>query len=103
MRAAAAGLAISFLSLAAIAAQAPAATARVRGRVVAAATGRPLVRATVRIQSVDNQKVFRAIKTDSNGRYDLRDLPGGRYSFFVAQTGYLAQQFDQPHPLARYR
>lgn len=99
--AAAAGLVI--LSLAAADAQAPRATARVRGRVVAAATGRPLIRATVRLQSVDSQKIFRAVKTDSNGRYDLADLPGGRYSFFVAQTGYLNQNFDQPHPLARYR
>ena len=99
--AATAGLAI--LSLVATDAQGHRATARVRRRVVAAATGRPLSRATVRLMSADNQKVFRAIKTDSNGRYDLGDLPEGRYAFVAAQTGYLDQQFDQPHPLARYR
>jgi len=103
MKVAAAAAALAIVSLVAADAQAPRVTARIRGRVVAAATGRPLLRATVQLMSADNQKIFRAIKTDSNGRYELGNLPRGRYSFFAAQTGYLDQQFDQPHPLARYR
>ena len=57
--AAATGFAI--LSLAVADAQTPRATARVRGRVVAAATGRPLVRATVQLRSVDNQNIYRIL------------------------------------------
>lgn len=84
-------------------AQTPKGSARIRGRVVAAATGRPLVRATVWIGAVGNQQIRRSVMTDSNGHYEISDLPAGRYSFSASHAGYLEQQFDQPQPLSRYR
>ena len=77
-------------------------SARIRGRVVAAATGRPLLLATVAL-SGGNPYVRRTVRTDSNGGYEFANLPAGRYSFVASRTGYLEQNFDQPNPLARYR
>ena len=86
----------------ATAAQAPQSTARIRGRVIAAATGRPLMRATVTLRG-GAAAVQRIVRTDANGQYEIADLSAGRYSFFVSRAGYLDQNFDQAHPLARYR
>jgi protocatechuate 3,4-dioxygenase beta subunit len=84
------------------AAQTPKPSARIRGRVVAAATGRPLLLATVTL-SGGNPSIQRTAKTDSNGSYEFANLPAGRYSFAASRAGYLEQHFDQPNPLARYR
>ena len=67
-----------------------------------AATGRPLLLATVTL-SGGNPYVRRTVRTDSNGGYEFANLPAGRYSFIASRTGYLEQNFDQPNPLARYR
>jgi hypothetical protein len=83
-------------------AQTPGGTGRIRGRVVAAATGRPLLLATVTL-SGGNPYVRHTVRTDSNGGYEFANLPAGRYSFIASRTGYLEQNFDQPNPLARYR
>jgi hypothetical protein len=53
-------------------------TAIIRGRVVAADTGRPLRRARVAL-SGQNRATSRTATTDLQGRYELRDLPAGRY------------------------
>jgi hypothetical protein len=84
------------------AAQAPKPSARIRGRVIAAATGRPLLLATVTL-SGGNPNVRRTVRTESNGGYELTNLPAGRYSFAASRAGYIEQNFDQPNPLARYR
>ena len=84
------------------AAQAPKPSARIRGRVVAAATGHPLLLATVTL-SGGNPSVQRTVRTDSNGSYEFSTLPAGRYSFAASRAGYLEQNFDQPNPFARYR
>ena len=80
----------------------PKSTARIRGRVVAAATGRPLMLATVTLGG-GTPFVRRAAKTDSNGNYEFADVPAGRYSLAASRTGYIEQNFDQPQPFARYR
>jgi hypothetical protein len=51
----------------------------VRGRVVAANTGEPVRRATVRV-SAPELRGQKLAQTDSDGRYEVRDLPAGRYS-----------------------
>ena len=76
--------------------------ARIRGRVVAAATGRPLMLATVTLGG-GNPYARRSIRTDSNGNYEFASLPAGRYSLVAIRKGYLEQNFDQPSPFARYR
>jgi hypothetical protein len=82
---------------------APKNSARISGRVVAAASGRPLVRATVRLRGGAGPGISRTALTDSNGHYDIPDLPAGRYSLAATRTGFLEQHFDQPRPFARYR
>jgi hypothetical protein len=77
-------------------------TARIRGRVVAAATGRTLMLATVTL-SGGNPFVRRSVRTDPNGNYEFAGLPAGRYSLTTTRNGYLEQNFDQPSPFARYR
>lgn len=72
-------------------------TARIRGRVVAADTGNPLRRAQVRVTAGDI-RVNRSATTDAEGRYELNDLPAGRYSMVVARNGYVTLQFGQQRP-----
>jgi hypothetical protein len=80
------------------AASAPATgTARIRGRVVAADTGLPLRRAQIRVTATD-QRINRSASTDAEGRYEIAELPQGRYSVFVSRNGYVALQFGQQRP-----
>ena len=102
MRRSAAALFVVALYVASSAAQAPKSTAGIRGRVVAAATGRPVRLATITL-SPGTPSGIRTVRTDANGQYELASLPAGRYAFFVTHPAYLTQEFDQPRPLARYR
>jgi Carboxypeptidase regulatory-like domain len=82
---------------------APKDSARISGRVVAAATGRPLSLATVRLSGGGNPGISRTVRTDSSGQYEISDLAAGRYSLVASRTAFLEQHFDQPRPFARYR
>ena len=77
-------------------------TARIRGQVVAAATGRALMLATVTLNG-GTPSVRRTVRTDAAGNYELAGLPAGRYSLVTTRSGYLEQNFDQPTPFARHR
>ena len=81
----------------------PDGTARIRGRVVEAATGRPVRLASITLVPLGNGLGTRTATSDANGQYELADLGGGRYAFYANHRGYLEQNFDQPRPLARYR
>src|SRR5438093_9196452 len=52
-----------------------AASAVIRGRVVAADTGRPLSLATITLSAPELTDDQRTISTNSAGRYELRNLP----------------------------
>src|SRR3954453_16675170 len=54
-------------------------TSRIRGRIVAADTGQAIRRAVVRISAPELRET-RPTSTDPDGRYEFRDLPGGRYN-----------------------
>jgi hypothetical protein len=84
-------------------AQAPVATSSIRGQVTSAATGRPLIGALVRLQMIGGSREGRTVRTDNQGRYEIVNLPAGRYSFSASREGFLDQNFDQPQPRARYR
>jgi protocatechuate 3,4-dioxygenase beta subunit len=71
-------------------------TARIRGRIVAADTGVPLRRAQVRISGGEIQP--KGAVTDNEGRYEFRDLPGGRFSLSAAKPGYVMVQYGQTRP-----
>jgi hypothetical protein len=63
-------------------------TAVLRGRVVAADTGQPLRRATLRMMSGSIRET-RATFTDADGIFEFKDLPAGRYSIVAAKSGYV--------------
>jgi hypothetical protein len=73
-------------------------TAIIRGRVTLAATGQPVGRADVRASS-PTLKTPRAVKTDANGRYEIRDLPAGKYVVSVVKSNFVTAAFGQKRPL----
>ena len=75
----------------------PKGTARLRGRVVAADSGAPLRRAQIRVTS-NEARLNRGVNTDADGRYELTELPAGRYNIFVSRNGYVSLQFGQRRP-----
>jgi hypothetical protein len=70
----------------------PTGTASIKGRVVAADTGRPLRRAQIRINAQELGGQARTASTDLQGYYELTELPAGRYSILVTRGGYLPMQ-----------
>ena len=62
----------------------------IRGRITSLHTGKPLRRAQVRL-SVESDFIGtpRTASTSSDGRYEFRDVPSGRYTLLVERSGYL--------------
>jgi hypothetical protein len=75
----------------------PTGTARIRGQIVSADTGTPLRRATVRI-AAGELRINRSVNTDAEGRYELAELPAGRYNIYVSRSGFVSLQFGQRRP-----
>jgi hypothetical protein len=71
-------------------------TGRLRGKVVAGDTGAVLRRAQVRISSPDigTKTAF----TDTQGRYEFKDLPAGRFTISVSKSGFVTMQYGQHRP-----
>jgi hypothetical protein len=65
----------------------------VRGRITSVDTGKPLPRAQVRLTAWDMST--RTASTSTDGRYEFRDIPPGRYTLRVERTGYLALEYGQ--------
>lgn len=74
-------------------------SAVIRGRIVAAETGRPLRRARITLSAAELGRDGRTTSTDVDGRYEVKDLPAGRYIVRVARSGYLGFQYGQRRPL----
>src|SRR5450830_1513313 len=64
-------------------------TAVIRGRVFAGDTARPLRRARITVSAPELAGENRNVSTDADGRYEVTDLPGGRYTLRVTRSGYL--------------
>jgi protocatechuate 3,4-dioxygenase beta subunit len=77
-------------------------TAVIRGRIVAADSGRPLRRARI-VVSAPELGSARLTSTDANGRYEITGLPPGRYSISATRNGFLSQQHGQRRPLEQGR
>jgi hypothetical protein len=72
-------------------------TAVVRGRVQTADTGAPIRRAQVRVTSPGSRDT-RLVTTDAEGRFELRDLPAGRWELTASKGGYVTMRYGQRRP-----
>jgi hypothetical protein len=72
-------------------------TASIRGLVTSADSNSPVRRAQVRATSPETRSA-RLSTTDADGRFELRDLPAGRWTISAAKGGFVTQQFGQRHP-----
>jgi len=72
-------------------------TAVIRGRVVAADTGQPLRKAFVRASSPDIRE-GRVASTDAEGRYELKELPAGRYTLNASKGSFVSLAYGQLRP-----
>jgi hypothetical protein len=72
-------------------------TATIVGRVTKLETGGPLRRALIRITSPALPS-DRRVSTNSDGRYEVHDLPAGQYSLKAERGGYLTLAYGQRRP-----
>ena len=75
----------------------PTGNSRIRGRVVAADTGRPLRRALVRLSSPAVRE-SRTTNTDQDGQYEFAQLPASSYTVVASRTGYVQMGYKQVRP-----
>jgi Carboxypeptidase regulatory-like domain len=76
--------------------EAPRGTAVLRGAVVAADTGAPIRRAQVRASAPGSDS--RTALTDEQGRFELKELIGGRYTLTATKGGFVSLQYGQRRP-----
>ncbi len=76
-------------------------TSVIRGRVFAGDTKRPLSRARVTVSAAGLGGGSKATTTDADGRYEIDELPAGRYTVAVTRTGYLRLIYGQRLPSER--
>jgi len=74
----------------------------VRGRITAADNGQPLRRALV-TAAAESGSAPRTANTNADGRYEIRNLPEGRYRVSVVRSGYLPLEYGQHRPLEAAR
>jgi protocatechuate 3,4-dioxygenase beta subunit len=70
----------------------------IRGRVVALENGMPLRRVNISLAG-GALRMARTTLTDADGRYELRDLPAGRYRLSASKGGFVTVLFGQRGPL----
>jgi protocatechuate 3,4-dioxygenase beta subunit len=76
---------------------APRGTAVLRGMIVTADNASPIRRAQVRVTSPDARE-SRVATTDAQGRFEIRELPAGRYTMTASKGGFVSLQFGQRRP-----
>ena len=78
--------------------QAPAVgTSRIRGRVIAEGSGRPLRRAIVRLSS-PGIRDSRSATTNQEGSFEFVDLPAASYTLVATRSGYVQMGYKQTRP-----
>ncbi len=72
----------------------------VSGRVIGAADGAPLrsVRVVLMQANARQHGLVYGTTTDSDGRFELKQIESGRYEFFASHVGYLEQQYQAKGP-----
>jgi hypothetical protein len=78
-------------------ADAPRGSAIMRGQIVAADNGSPIRRAQVRVTSPDARE-GRIATTDAQGRFEIKELPAGRYTLSASKGGFVSLQYGQRRP-----
>ena len=68
-----------------------------RGQIVAADNGAPIRRAQVRVFSADARD-SRVATTDAQGRFEIKELVGGRYTVTASKGGFVSLQYGQRRP-----
>jgi len=86
-------LRISCVGLVFFAASAWAATSILQG-VVKDPNGRPVKGADIRIEAKDGSKLFKTVKTDTNGHYVSDALPAGAYRVTLILNGAIKASMD---------
>jgi len=76
---------------------APTGTAVIRGRVVVAGSERGLSKVEVSVTAA-SINVTKSAMTDAEGRYEVRDLPAGRYAVSAFKPNYLRSSFGERRP-----
>ena len=74
----------------------PKGTAVLKGQVLAASGG-PVRRAQVRAMSMESRGGG-VTSTDADGRYEIRDLPAGRYNLTATKGGFVQSDYGQRRP-----
>jgi protocatechuate 3,4-dioxygenase beta subunit len=77
-------------------------TAILAGRVVSLETGKPLRRAVVRASSPEVRE-GRSVSTDADGRWEIKELPAGRFAVSVQKGGYVPLSYGQRRPFEQGR
>ena len=72
-------------------------TGAIKGKVVAADSGKPIRRVQISLSSPDFSE-SRSISTTAQGVFEFKDLPAGRYSLSATRSGYLRLQYGQRRP-----
>jgi hypothetical protein len=72
-------------------------TSVLRGYVTAADTGNPIRRAVVRAMSQEGRGSGMT-QTDADGRFEIKELLGGRYTLTVTKAGYVSMSYGQRRP-----
>jgi hypothetical protein len=75
----------------------PKGTAAIKGSVVAAETGAPIRRAQVSARSMEGRGGG-VTSTDNEGRFEIKDLPAGRFIVNVSKGGFVSTSFGQRRP-----
>jgi carboxypeptidase family protein len=80
----------------------PTGTATLRGRVIGGESGGPLRRAVVQLHGQEMRE-GKMTTTDEQGRWELRDLPAGRFTLTASKAGYVTLQYGQRRPFEQGR
>ena len=72
-------------------------TGIIKGRVVTADGGRPLRRVQVTVSSPDLSEA-RNVSTSTQGGFEVKELPAGRYTVAASRAGFLRLQYGQSRP-----
>jgi hypothetical protein len=72
-------------------------TGSIKGKVVAADSGRPMRRVQIALSSPDLSE-SRSISTTALGTFEFNDLPAGRYTISASRAGFIRLQYGQRRP-----